>query len=55
MGVYIKKNKVNLNTKTIIASDEDLFDVDIYIADFYINPPVVTKGALNSYRRVLVS
>ena len=33
----------------------DLSDLDVYVADFLTDPPTVTAGALDGYRRVLVA
>lgn len=33
----------------------DLSDLEVYIADFLEDPPIVTEGALNAFHRVIVS
>ena len=37
------------------GSGADISALDVYIADFLTNPPIVTEGAIDTYRRILVS
>lgn len=56
-------NKVEVESKKILAAIKripsgdgaDLSALEVYIADFFADPPAVTEGALNAFHRTIVS
>ncbi len=56
-------NKIDADTNRILAAirriptgeGTDLSLLEVYVADFLEEPPIVTEGALNAFHRVIVS
>lgn len=53
-GKYMEGN-VNLSYTFDGGGGADLSSLEIYVADYLNSPPTVTEGALDKWRRVIVS